>query len=1193
MKVVRVGRSFVLSSSSVPSPSRFRKWIKRLGLLGVVMLLLGAAAIWFFTRPGRVAALAELMLESLTGASAQVEAGHLHLDGRVDLHQVRLSVPNDPALPGAAAEVFSGDRVAVRVDPSTWGGGPLRLMSVDLVGPVLSLTEMADGSYAFQRLAVPSETGAGAGTDQIARLPMVRIERGRLRCGRVGTSGYQEMGVLPIRGRLEPDPKQIGQYRFEFQEQTLEGERVPEYPIQLTGTLDPTQGAIHAKVPRLALDSPYVHLLPGRVLDWWLAHEPGGVLEEVQLDYASNHEATVAGRISDGSLVLPEFSTKMYRTRMADVKGTFSFTPEHVEVDLSGRVDELRYEIKGRINGYGPEAPFELTLKTKPFEITEKPQYLAALPEEAQRLFAAISPNARVIVNTSFWRRTPGGPIGYRGVAEFLDGRGLLEMFPYALTNAHGLIEFGSDFGVRIKNLEADTASGAVASVSGLLGLDGKVELTVRARDLPFDDALYQALPENTRKVLDLFFSRTEHARLKAHGHLNGEDGPFELGGRCHAVIRIEHVAGKRETDVHVDLELVEASAMVRDFPYPLRVKSGHLVFASDHARLENVRADGWRGGTIGLEGRVDLTPSGSDPRLQLAIVALPMDDLLIDVISKRDTDANIWMRRLRPEGKVDASGEIFLDETGHVDLAIMVDILGGRLRPGGGQFELTDVEGRLRLRRDRVEIEQLSGSRAEGLVVSSGVFDWSDAKRPHRKMRVEATQLHFEDHLMDLFAPLAPEGSDLERLWQAHKPAGVFDAEIDFESSGDIPESYRVTVRPRSLNFIEGDDRVALTSMRGSIQVMPDRIIFDQVEADHGTGHLAGHGWMSHDAVTEGRMAIRLSGDCDDQRARRLLPKAIEPIVRTLKIQNGRFDLDLVDLVWHGKEAQAEVTARGGVKLERSQVQIGLPCTDLTGRITFDMHQPMDASHPDLDIEIMAEQVAIYGRALEGMHVTLRSTMEDQRLLIHLRDGRLAGGRISGVGAYDPASGRYRLKAECVDSDLPVLLRGASGDSPLTRGRASFTMDLQGNAGDRASTRGQGEMLVRDADLVGVPLMMGLARMSHLGLPVTDPLDHGTMRYHVRGDRFVLEQFELASPAMSLQGGGAVHLDDGRVDLLLTTTNPSGLRLGSLTDLIDRVRNQIVAIRISGTLENPVTELSPFLGVRTAWDHAVGHAGR
>ena len=151
-------------------------------------------------------------------------------------------------------------------------------------------------------------------------------------------------------------------------------------------------------------------------------------------------------------------------------------------------------------------------------------------------------------------------------------------------------------------------------------------------------------------------------------------------------------------------------------------------------------------------------------------------------------------------------------------------------------------------------------------------------------------------------------------------------------------------------------------------------------------------------------------------------------------------------------------------------------------------------------------------------------------------------------------------------------------------RGLISATLALEG-ARDGSRQRGRGVVLIRDTELSGLPLVVGMAQLTHLNLPVVEKFDRAAIAYRIHGSQILFEKIRLISPTMELVGGGSMDRDNGDLDVRLKTHNPRGLDFGPLTSVIDLGRDQLFAVHIGGTLKDPKVDLEKFSELRKVWE--------
>jgi len=405
--------------------------------------------------------------------------------------------------------------------------------------------------------------------------------------------------------------------------------------------------------------------------------------------------------------------------------------------------------------------------------------------------------------------------------------------------------------------------------------------------------------------------------------------------------------------------------------------------------------------------------------------------------------------------------------------------------------------------------------------------------------------------------------------------------------------------VAPTAVTLTVDGDRLALDDTRGKAVFTPGRVVLKKF-----SGLVDGHRLYLDGAIYKvtgapadapwaTELAVRASGDRLTPHLRRLLPEAAREAVEALKL-NGRFELDAPSVVYRpGASDGLGVFVDATVRFDGARAEAGLPISDFHGTVRVTATAPAGQDKPKVDVMVRGETMQVSGWRVDGLQARLRQSAGSDRMLVELLAGNIDEGYVAGVGAVDFQTRDFHARLSLVDADLKKLLQrsekpageGEKKERDLPGGLVSASVKLDGSIDSSASLYGRGALLVRDGDLYGVPMMVGLAQITHLALPVADPFDQAGVGFVIRGRRMHLERVELKSPSMVLSGGGTYAFDTGAIDLLLKTSNPRALKLGTLTDLLDTLRDELIAVRVTGTMSAPKTRLQQFSGVTKAWE--------
>jgi hypothetical protein len=242
------------------------------------------------------------------------------------------------------------------------------------------------------------------------------------------------------------------------------------------------------------------------------------------------------------------------------------------------------------------------------------------------------------------------------------------------------------------------------------------------------------------------------------------------------------------------------------------------------------------------------------------------------------------------------------------------------------------------------------------------------------------------------------------------------------------------------------------------------------------------------------------------------------------------------------------------------------------------------------LSVEAFVEPVASEG---QGRRYQAAATLAGVRFAELLRDvkrnneeaDRFArGGALSAFdeaiigGVGDVALTIDPTKAVGLPAPVEVGLGGrvTSGVEPgagdLTRGsldaRLAIAGVLGGSSTGAAPVRsGSGAVRIVGGDVVKVPLVVPLIKLSALQLPTDERLDFFQTSFDLEGNDVRLSEIGLMSGSVAVLGSGTMKLPDFGLDLRLQTSAPGMPLVGGV---LDALRNQIVTTTVKGTLNEP-----------------------
>jgi len=1174
----------------------------------------GYAAFRYLTEPARLASRVQSYLGQATGSEVTIGAAHLDPTGRAVLEEVRVQAPG---MPEAAAPLFRAKQVIAECRLWSLLLGRARVSSLTVVDPVLTLVEDVDREqFNFEKLRRSPDRAAEESIAPL-ELPDVFIREGIVAFAMLRDGRYEPRGRLRYSGNLTELLSSPGTYLYVLHEQTRRGG--PGWLLRGRFSLDDL--SVNAELERFTLRGAERNFLPHRIRQWWNRLEPEGSFPECRLTYSAEDGLKAELRLRSVELNLP-FDRGAPRMKVDE--GSIVVEKRQVRVErLTGTIEGVRYEVRGTTEGASLEAPFSASIQAGPMMLGPDPPLVAALPEVVQKTFWLLSPRGRFSAVTRLRREEPGGPIRYDGHVRLEDGQIRYARFPYPMKDVQAELSFTQEQ-VKIVSFTGRGPSGARARVEGTVtppGEDAHVRIEVTAEALPIDRVLTGALPMDKRGVIDLFFNKSQRERLIAEGRL--APGAFPLGGLCRARTVVERPAGpdqryRARTVVDVD----QGRMLFRYWPYPIRVRSGRLIIEDGRVTVENLQGVGIRGGTFEADGVVRYGPDDrAEPReprrrseparagaatgppagpptpsirpdLRISAEGVPIDQHLIGSLPSPE---NRWLGHAGMSGALDAEARVFADAQG-IDFNVDVQVAGATARPYDGSYEIGDVSGRVRVDRESLTIEKLTGRRGDSRLSLTARGEWSQGSRAF-DVSIEGRALRLRDSLLDLLDPRLPGRSKLAALDAKHDPAGRVDATLSLRvrPRASEPVDYRFEIEPREVSFGLSETRVALREMAGRIVVRPTHVAIEQVKArfgDESRGKLEVSGQVTRGRTNEADVRFNAEADSIDPTTRALLPEAVRRTIDGLEV-DGAYRLDQASFTHHPQGRKGErYRLDAKLRLSEASASIGVPITDATIDLDLSTVQHMDRPYPAIEIELDSPRLDVLERRVNPLKVRFRSDGRDGWLHIDQLTGESYGGVLMGRGRIHLGrTNHYEFRVNLQEADLDRLMHPQAEPDPDATGVISAGLSLGGVVDEPDTRRGRGAMKIRRAKLWEIPPALGALQLLNLSLPMSTAFDHADAEFVLDGDTVFFDRLEFEAPTVALVGRGVMALESQHIDLWLFNRNPAAPKLGALTELFDVVKDELMSVHVTGTLEQPRARAESFKGSKDSWNELIESA--
>ena len=922
---------------------------------------------------------------------------------------------------------------------------------------------------------------------------------------------------------------------------------------------------------------------------------------------------------------------------MTDGSGLFKFTNDGVTIEkLAGEIEGIAYRIDGSIDGFEVDAPLRLTFRADRFVIPDQPRHLLVMPQAVIAQFRRFQPSGQLGAMVSLQRAAKGGPLQYEGKVSLHDVSAEFSGFPYRVEQMAGEVRFDEEQ-IEIVSLSGRGQTGAKIMIDGRIwppGRDAADLIHITAVDVPFDEVLYralfgQALPRayrmflnedryrqlvdqklvqtaESRQAIERKLSALAQQRQRAEGDTAAElDGQiealrtarqvpvFELGGTVNLnAVRQRPAGPNKEVTVTSTLDLAGLNVLFEYWPLPLQLEKGTLILTEDHAVAEGIVARGVNGPNMrfAAKGVVDGTSGRIIPDVQVAIAHLPVDELLLATLPAQPRS---WLRDLQLQGDIDLKGKVFADEDGHIDFQLMTQLAGCQVKPFDGRYEVKIVDGQADVSRQAVNLIELVGQHHQSRLLLNGSTCWGEGQRENR-LKIQGRAVRFEDPIVELFPPHEPARQKAAELALKYQPRGLYDFELDYESTTGADAKLDLTLRPRHVEFDRGDQHITMPKLDGSIRLGDGRISFDKFAAayDEGRFTITGHATLGDVAGYE----ALIDADIDQlgPKTRALLPARFGDPLDKMQVSGG---YGLRQVRFHHEpdgDSRRKMTLNGRFELRGASANVAIPLSDIHGQLDIDLRYDRDHAWPQLDAKLHAEQLKVFDRVIAPLDAKVTSTDDGGRLQIDRFVGRCYGGWLTAGGYVEPKEGYYQIDASLVDGGLgPIVKAGdddadqasdqaspeASADGDEAQGLISARLAVEGYAGRGAKRIGRGELAIREARLYRLPLSLAILHLVNLSFPAADAFDTASAEFLIDGDTVLLEHLSFDAPSVRVAGRGTLDYPSKKLDLRLVSSNPSNWDLGPITKLIATLKDELIGIHVGGTLTKPKARVASFTG--------------
>lgn len=1211
---------------------------RRVGMLAIFVLLCAViGAYWYLTDADRVRGMAEAYLSKVLGGRVDVGEANLSIFEGLRLDDVRVHVDqtsDDESL------LFRAKTFRVDYNPRALLVGKIEAAKIVAIAPELRLVQDREtGEWNYQRIVRAARERRKPTTrksPQTIVFPEILLRDGRVDNGELTDGQYRPHGTLGFEGRLSPTGDE-GRYSFEIQ---CHGPSDPVGPA-VTGWVVPDTGQVRLRLRDFAFGRDIRGMLPAEVRAWWQQHALAGTIDSTDLFYTpakgdqpadwrvetsfkgvtlrirpeewrTRRQNLAIQRITDAvafprALMLGSpntFGAQVFKftqsvpVRLEHGEGVLVFDASGLEIrDLRGTIEGSRLQITGRYGGYSPDAPIHLHVQSLPPEhitFDSEPKFIHSLPVEVQENWRRFHPVGSVKLSLDVIRPDASTKPRVTGVIDVIDGYFTCDRFPYTCRKPTGqiILDVDPEHGggtLELRDLKGYGKVGGpnenkIVTVSGTvdhLGPDPGMHLEIGADDIVSEPAVLAAIPHEAQTAVTLF---------DAPG--KGEFPKFAGGFKC----VIDREPGKdKHIFLNIDLDIRNGSGRLKSFPYPLENFSARAEIRDDHVVIPWAKMK--RNGTeLAVSGQVrweDFLKTGEKigTDLKVAVKDMAIDQDLLNALTPV---RRAWLQKVGLGGKLDFDGRVYSDKSPDdivVDLGL--GLKGGTIWPGpDGEPAVSDINGKLHLNGDELELKGLTGRRGEGTVALNGVVSWKN-DQPKVALKGSATNLAAD---LTLYKML-PEETHV--AWDAVAPEGTFDADVTYtggvgEQQGD---GFAMSIRPRKMAATPKVAPYRLENLTGEVAVTSRKVTIKDVKGTHGKGTFSVSG-VGAIGGGPGEWTLKLAGKnlAVDDAFMKGMPEAVAAMLKSVDYK-GAIGFDVPKLVYRAATETTETDVPGDIDFGgailmdgNAALSAGVPMSEVKGKVEV-AGAVRDGRLAEVKGGVAVDSMKVAGREAKDVQATILKAPGDLTLHVGGVRGALAGGAVSGdVSVTMPEVGPSRYAVNMVLRNADV--KQVAGDDSLN-GSFTGSIELEGDPADPKSRIGRGDVLASGKDMYKVPVMMGLLQITNLSLPFTSPFNEAQAQYIIQGSQMTFENIELRGDSIVMRGAGSINFDNKKVALTFNTDSPSHwIKLPIVQDVWQSAKKELFQISIRGTVQEPKVSANPFHTVTTTVDEVL-HGGQ
>lgn len=697
------------------------------------------------------------------------------------------------------------------------------------------------------------------------------------------------------------------------------------------------------------------------------------------------------------------------------------------------------------------------------------------------------------------------------------------------------------------------------------------VSVAGEVRDLELNDSVARRLPDRQQLLWQKFSPR---GLVDVSGRARFKDGVWGATGQA---------------------DFRQASILFNKFPYPVEQLRGRIELFPD-GRV-GIAATGLAGGRpLRIQGKMSDLIRAQEIQVELAGEGIPIDRRLREALPAAGAAV---FDRFTTSGTTDFVARVRRQkEDTPLDFSIEADLHCPAARCDWFPYSLERVSGHLSITPFRTDFRDFVGTSRGAKVQIEGRTIKLDGGT-HVEVLVRAAGLALDDKLRQALPPAQLP------VWEGLKPQGRADLAATIIKTPETPLDVRLAIEPLGATVTPKVFPYRLDDLTGRIDYHDQRASWKELKARHGEVTLRSAGEVR--TTAEGGVLRLANLDCPalavDQDFRSALPPGLASVCDFLGPDRPlAAHFQSIEVDWTSDNHRPpRYFFEGQFATRQATLVPALPLRDVTGQVT--LLGKGAGEHRTIEGNLALQSIAVSG--FQASNLAARLDVEDDRLRLSNAQADFYGGKLyldlrSSIGSRP----RYECDLTGYRARLASYLREQSSRPASADGLVDWKLFLKGEPARGSSLAGGGRIILREADIQGLPIVQDLFRLLSLHIPTRRAFDEVDCGFRLEDRVAVIQKLELlgpeeiVGPSLSLinVGEGTVDLDDYRLELTLGARYARGrLRIPGITPLFNAAVDNLVEIPVGGTLTNPIVLVDALPGLKRMLDRPrfPGRSGR